>query len=143
MVEIGIKLNGGVQLPDYSRDGDACQDARSSEDVVVWIGGTVIVKTGLKVQHIPEGYKICAVARSGLSSKGIVIANAPGQIDENYRGEICLIVHNQGDYEFIIDKGDRLAQLYVERVIKFKFVEMDEETETNRGANGFNSSGVK
>lgn len=131
-------------LPDYSTDGAFAMDIRSNESLVIPYLSTKIVKTGLFVE-VPEEYALRIVPRSGLSSKGVLISNSPGTIDEDYRGEVGIIITNvqtnEGDFE--IRRGDRIAQCYLEKKIAFAFVKVDSLSETKRGEGGFGSTGVK
>lgn len=130
--------------PDYAQLGDAGMDVRASEPVCVYPGETKIVKTGLYVA-IPKDYELQVRPRSGMSAKtNIRVANAPGTIDSNYRGEIGVIVDNIGNDEYYINVGDRIAQLVLSKVptIRWFPVENIEALgETNRGAGGFGSTG--
>ena len=145
------KLSPEVSIPTYSRNGDACLDLRAylpndefaGEYTIIESGETKLIPTGIKIEHIPEGYKLCVVARSGMALKGLQVANGVGQVDENYRGEIKVIMFNASQESIQIESGDRIAQLYLEKVIHFELIEGGFKSETNRGENGFNSSGVK
>ena len=131
-------------IPEYAQNGDAGMDVRASETVCVYPGETKIIKTGLFVA-IPQGYELQVRPRSGMSAKtNIRIANSPGTIDSNYRGEIGVIVDNTGNDEYYINVGDRIAQLVLNKVptIRWYPVENIEALgETNRGAGGFGSTG--
>lgn len=143
---VGIKIYNysSNPIPEYAQTGDAGMDVRASETVCVYPGETKIIKTGLYVA-IPLGYELQVRPRSGMSAKtNIRIANAPGTIDSNYRGEIGVIVDNIGNDEFHINTGDRIAQLVLSRVptIRWNSVDSIEALgETNRGAGGFGSTG--
>lgn len=109
-------------------------------------GKTMVISSGIKCV-IPPGYEVQVRSRSGLSSKyGIIVLNAPGTIDSDYRGEIGIIVHNAGDSTFFIEPGMRLAQLVPAKLPDIEFVEQqtldlfDENNE--RGENGFGSTGA-
>ena len=142
-VKIGIKLTD-AKIPTYTRDGDACVDLRATHDITIKPKETALVKTGIKIQFIPKGWMLRVTNRSGMALKNrILVGNSDGVIDEAYTGDIGVILHNLGTKAFVIEKGDRIAQMYPQKVIKFDFVETEVERESNRGANGFNSSGVK
>lgn len=132
-----------IPLPEYQTDGAAGMDIRAgiTESIVIEKGGFAAVPTNLQVE-IPHGYEIQVRARSGLAFKnGIGILNAPGTIDEDYRGEIKVILFNFGKEDFIINPGDRIAQLILGRVHRAEIVETFSLSETNRGAGGFGSTG--
>lgn len=130
--------------PEYAQQGDAGMDIRASEHVCVYPGETKIIKTGLYVA-IPRGYELQVRPRSGMSAKtNIRIANAPGTVDSNYRGEIGVIVDNTGNDEYIINVGDRIAQLVLSKVPTiswFPVENIEALGSTNRGAGGFGSTG--
>lgn len=146
MFGVGIRIfnSSGNPVPEYAKTGDAGMDIRASETVCVYPGETKVIKTGLYVA-IPTGYELQVRPRSGMSAKtNIRVANAPGTIDSNYRGEIGVIVDNIGNDEYYINQGDRIAQLVLSRVptIRWQAVENVEALgETNRGAGGFGSTG--
>jgi dUTP pyrophosphatase len=139
-------------LPQYSTEGAFAMDLRSAQDITIPYGETVVVKTGL-FMAVPKGYALRIVGRSGLSSKGLIISNAPGTIDEDYRGEVGIIMTNlavhyveNGKLEgisFGISKQERIAQCYLEAKIPFSFVKVDSLDETARGEGGFGHTGTK
>ena len=138
-MEVKIKLLDG-QKPVYSRDGDACLDCYSAEDVILRYGETKKIRLGFALE-LPKGYEAQIRPRSGLSLKGVQVQL--GTIDSNYRGEVNVIVHYVGSLEpFEIVKGVRIAQMKVEKVEPVTFVDVAELSETNRGENGFGSSGM-
>ena len=134
----------GVSLPAYARPGDAGMDIRSAVDMTVAPGCTAAVPTGIKVA-IPEGYEIQVRPRSGLSLKtSLRIPNSPGTIDSGFRDEICVIVWNSDkEKEINIKKGDRIAQLVLQKVpvIDFYLTEDVSSIGEDRGG-GFGSTGV-
>jgi len=133
----------GLPLPAYATAGAAGMDVVSAEDVILSPGGRHAVATGYAVA-IPEGYEIQVRPRSGLALKhGISLPNTPGTIDSDYRGELKIIMINLGDEAFVIRRGDRIAQLVAAPVQLAAFVEVEELSETARGAGGFGSTGVK
>jgi len=101
-----------------------------------------IFKTGLFVE-IPEGYELQIRSRSGLSTKGIIIANSPGTIDSDYRGEIGLIISNISSKSYFINDGDRLAQAVLKKVEKIEWEQVEKLEETERGKGGYGHTGVK
>ena len=140
-------LNHEYGLPQYETAGAAGMDVRANERVVIGPNETKLVKTGLYVA-VPPMYEIQVRPRSGLSLKTpLRIANAPGTVDCDYRGEVGIIVHNthQTD-EFVVEIGERIAQLVLQQVpqIKWEVVQSKEELgSTVRGEGGFGSSGTK
>lgn len=144
MVEILItRSDSNLSLPSYAQPGDAGADLCSSEDLVIAPGERALVSTGLSLA-LPDGFAAFVHPRSGLAIKsGIGIVNAPGTIDSGYRGEIKVIVINHDRAEdFVIKRGDRIAQLVIQRVEIAQFVEVESLPESARGAGGFGSTGV-
>jgi len=144
-VDIKFVAKEGVCIPVYKTAGAAGADicAYIDKDVVIKKGTRAIVPTGLFCA-IPEGYEIQVRPRSGLAAKnGVTVLNTPGTIDSDYRGEICVILINLGDEDFTIHNGDRIAQLIVAPVTQGQFVRVAKLDETERGAGGFGSTGVK
>ena len=143
-IKIDIKkLHEDAVIPTYGTEGAAGFDFYSVDDYVVDPGKTVIVKTGLAVA-VPVGYYFAVVPRSGVSAKtGIRIANSPGTVDADYRGEVGVIVTNTSNDTFTIDKGYRIAQGIILPYFQAQFNLVDELDETARGAGGFGHTGVK
>jgi len=136
------RLAPDVELPSYAHEGDAGLDLRSAEDVVLKPGERALVGTGFSMA-LPEGYAAFVQPRSGLAAKhGISIVNTPGLIDCHYRGEVKVILVNLGEEAFRVRKGDRIAQMVVQRVETAEPVEVEELDETPRGEGGFGSTGV-
>ena len=143
-LEIKFVSKSGVKVPEYKTSGSAGCDvcAFLENEIVLKAGKRAAVPTGLFVS-IPEGYEIQVRPRSGLALKnGITVLNSPGTIDSDYRGEICVILINLGDEDFVIRNGDRIAQLVVSSVTQAVFVRSDSLDITERGASGFGSTGV-
>ena len=164
------KLTNTAVTPKYATLGSACFDLVADEDIVIKPGQTIVVPTGLSFE-IPEGYKMCIYPRSGVSLKTpLRIANAPAQIDSDYRGEVKVLLWNSADRNicasypilltidnreiidkesmyppdtYVILKGDRIAQAEIIPVLQAEFTEVDTLSETQRGTGGFGSSGVK
>ena len=136
------KLNKKAKIPFFAHKTDAGLDICSVEDKVVKSKGYSLVSTGLAVE-IPIGYEIQVRARSGLAlNHGIFLLNGIGTIDSGYRGEIKIILANFSDKDYFIKSGDRIAQLVVGKLSKFKLVEVENlNTKSNRGDSGFGSSG--
>ena len=137
------RLDPTVELPSYAYMGDAGLDLRASESVVINPHERRLIATGLAIA-IPEGYAGFVQPRSGLALKlGLSIANTPGLIDAHYRGELKIIAVNLDVHEPItIERGERIAQLVIQKVPVVELVEVDELDETDRGTGGFGSSGV-
>ena len=133
----------GLPLPSYATPGAAGMDVVAAEDVDLLPGQRHAVATGYKVA-IPNGYEIQVRPRSGLAFKhGISVPNTPGTIDSDYRGELKVLLINHGDQPFAIRRGERIAQLVPAAVTLAEFDEVDELCETECGAGGFGSTGVK
>ena len=144
MVEILItRSDSDMPLPRYAKSGDAGADLCSSENILIEPGERALVSTGISIA-LPEGFAAFVHPRSGLAIKhGVGIVNAPGTIDAGYRGEIKVIVINHDlTSHFEIKRGDRIAQLVLQRVEQAEFREVDALPESERGAAGFGSTGV-
>lgn len=137
------RLDPTVELPSYAYAGDAGLDLRANEDVVLAPLERRLVSTGLAVA-IPEGYAGFVQPRSGMALKrGLSMANTPGLIDAHYRGELKVCAVNLDPKEPItIERGERIAQLVIQKVPVVTLVEVDKLDETDRGAGGFGSSGA-
>ena len=144
VIQLPIKrLDPSVELPSYAYSGDAGLDLRANEDVTLQPYERWLVSTGLAIA-IPEGYAGFLQPRSGMALKrGLSLANTPGLIDAHYRGELKVIAVNLDAHEPIhIERGERIAQLVIQKVPVVNLVEVDELDETDRGAGGFGSSGA-
>ncbi len=137
------RLDDSVELPSYAYSGDAGLDLRANEDLVLKPFERRLVATGLAIA-IPEGYAGFVQPRSGLALReGLSMANTPGLIDAHYRGELKVCAINLDPQNDIhISKGERIAQLVIQRVPVVQLQEVSELDETDRGAGGFGSSGV-
>ncbi|MDB2344735.1 dUTP diphosphatase [Pelagibacteraceae bacterium] len=146
MTKILIKrLSKNISLPKYETEGSSGMDLTANVNKVIEIqpGKSEIIPTGLALS-IPKNYEIQIRPRSGLAAKNqISVLNTPGTIDEDYRGEIKVILINLGEKKFIIEKGLRIAQMVLCPVIKAELEEVDELDETKRGSGGFGSTGIK
>jgi len=134
----------GLPLPSYATEGAAGMDliAAVTERLVIPPGGRALVPTGLKIA-LPAGYELQVRPRSGLALKhGIVLPNSPGTVDEDFRGELQVIVMNAGEAPFTIERGMRIAQAVVSPVVRAVWREVDALPETARGAGGFGSTGT-
>lgn len=143
-VKVEIKRlphGAGLPLPAYATAGAAGMDVVSAEDVTLAPAARHAVATGLCVA-IPEGYEIQVRPRSGLALKhGITVPNTPGTIDSDYRGELKVILINLGAEPFVIQRGDRVAQLVLAPVVQAAWDEVAELDATERGEGGFGSTG--
>lgn len=137
------RLDSEVVLPSYAYEGDAGLDLRSNVDIDIAPFERKLIPTGLAVA-IPEGFAGFVQPRSGLALKsGLSMANTPGLIDAHYRGELKVIAVNLDANEPIhISKGERIAQLVIQRVPVVSLMEVDRLDKTDRGTDGFGSSGV-
>lgn len=134
----------GLPLPAYATEGAAGMDllAAVMSPVVIPPGGRMLVPTGLRVA-IPPGFELQVRPRSGLALRnGIVLPNSPGTIDEDYRGELGVILLNAGDAPFTVERGMRIAQAVIAPVIRAAWREVAGLPETARGAGGFGSTGT-
>jgi dUTP pyrophosphatase len=134
-----------VALPDYASAGAAGADVRANlpggGELVLQPGARALVPTGL-VFEIPEGFEVQVRPRSGLALKhGIMLVNAPGTIDSDYRGPVGVILMNAGQEPFVISHGERIAQLVVAPVVQASFDLVESVGETKRGSGGFGSTG--
>ncbi|WP_327145211.1 dUTP diphosphatase [Nocardia sp. NBC_01327] len=137
-----LRLDPAMPVPTRAHEGDAGVDLCTTEDVIIEPGERVLVGTGIAVA-LPIGTVGLIHPRSGLAAKtGLSVVNTPGTVDAGYRGEIkvCLINHDLRT-PIELRRGDRIAQLLVQRVELVDFVEVDDLDETQRGAGGYGSSG--
>jgi len=135
----------GLDLPAYETLGAAGMDVRAAipdgQPIVLEPGQREMVPTGLSVA-IPEGYEIQMRPRSGLAAKhGLTCLNTPGTIDSDYRGELKVILINHGTEAFVIKRGERIGQMVLAPVTRIVWQEVDDLSETARGAGGFGSTG--
>lgn len=162
------KLDDNAVIPKYAKDGDAGMDLYTLEDTVIKHNQTIIVKTGIAIE-LPKGREAQVRPRSGVSLNGckgckgikyknvasinpkqILITNVSpylrvqlGTIDSNYRGEVGIITYNQENYDVLIPKGTRLAQMVIAPVETVEINVVEELEDSNRGENGFGSTGIK
>lgn len=144
-MNVKVMNRSGNELPQYATALAAGMDVRAAneEPIVIAPLQRVMVPTGLYVE-IPAGYEIQVRPRSGLAAKkGVTVLNSPGTIDADYRGEICVILVNLSSEEFVIEKGERIAQLVLARHERIEWEESDCLSDSGRGAGGFGSTGVK
>ena len=144
MVRVLIARSGRAKdfpLPEYATPASAGLDLRASEGCVIPSGGRALVPTGLRIA-LPEGYEAQVRPRSGLALKhGVTLPNSPGTIDADYRGEIGVILMNLGQEPFVVEPGDRIAQMVVAPVARVAWSEAEELDATERGEGGFGSTG--
>jgi dUTP pyrophosphatase len=132
----------GLPLPHYSTHGAAGLDIVAAEDVTLAPGARHAIATGFAIA-IPPGFEVQVRPRSGLALRhGVTCLNTPGTIDEDYRGEVKVILANLGAEQFEVRRGERIAQLVPSPVLKAAFAEVDALDETLRGAGGFGSTGT-
>jgi dUTP pyrophosphatase len=142
VININVEISDLDLLPSYANIGDAGADLRSSGEYLIRAGERALVKTGLKIA-LPIGYVALVHPRSGLALKhGITVLNTPGTIDSGYRGEIGVILYNSSDLPFDVRKGDRIAQMVIQKYETANFSVVESLDETDRGEGGFGSSGV-
>ena len=146
MVKILIKkTNKEVTTPKYKTDGSSGVDLSAflEKKIVIKPNSSELIPTGLQVA-IPEELEIQIRPRSGLAAKeSIGVLNSPGTIDSDYRGELKIILFNHGNKDFIINNGDRIAQMVLVPILKMEFEEVDSLPDTIRGQGGFGSTGKK
>ncbi len=132
-----------LPLPAYETPGAAGMDLRAAEYTVLKPGARFLMPTGFAIA-LPDYHEAQVRPRSGLAVKhGVTVLNAPGTIDSDYRGEIKVPLINHGTADFIIKRGDRIAQMIVAAVARANLQEVSALDETARGNNGFGSSGVR
>jgi dUTP pyrophosphatase len=145
MVKIKVINKGHQPLPQYATPQSAGMDLRANltESIVLKPLERCLVPTGLFIA-LPEGYEAQVRPRSGLAlKKGITVLNAPGTIDADYRGEVGVLLVNLSQEEFVVNDGERVAQMVIARHETADFVEVSELDETERGAGGYGHTGVK
>ena len=160
-INVPVINKSSNELPKYAHKGDAGFDLRANVEeikndnylfnaikfnattIILNPGGRVLIPTGLYMA-IPEGYELQIRPRSGLAlNHGITVVNTPGTIDAVYRGNIGVILKNDGTEPFIIEQGDRIAQGVLNKVEEANLIEVDSLDETNRSDSGYGKSGVK
>jgi dUTP pyrophosphatase len=138
--------NADLPVPAYASGGAAGFDLRAAvaegETMVIKPGARAMVPTGFSVA-IPDGYEMQVRPRSGLAFKnGVTVVNAPGTVDSDYRGQVCVLLINLGEETFAVRRGDRIAQGIIAAAPQWPLVEVDDLEATDRGAGGFGSTGV-
>ena len=134
-----------IPLPHYATEGSSGMDIRAAleDQIIIAAGKVALIPTNLSVE-IPLGFEIQVRPRSGLAAKhGIGVLNSPGTIDSDYRGEVKIILFNFGEKEFVIKRGDRIAQLVIAEVIVANIIESKSLNSSDRGEGGFGHTGTK
>ncbi len=136
------RLDPSVPLPAYAKGGDAGADIVTRIDVTLQPGERVLVPTGISIA-LPDGYVALVHPRSGLAIKhGVTMVNAPGTVDAGYRGELqCIMINHDPQEAITFHKGDRIAQLVIQKVERAEFIEVEELPGSGRGTGGFGSTG--
>ena len=146
MTKIQIKkLSTSVSIPKYETLGSSGMDiaAHIKNNIIIYPGEKALVPTGFSIA-IPRGYEVQIRPRSGLAAKkSITVLNTPGTIDADYRGEIKVILINLGKEKFVVENGERIAQMVVCPVVQANLQEVEELSQTARGSSGFGSTGTK
>ncbi len=144
MQEINVKIwreANTIKIPEYATPGSSGVDLCSTMYCMIKPGDQALIPTGIKLA-IPEGYEAQIRPRSGLAlNQKITIPNSPGTIDADYRGEVMVLLKNEGEDPFTLRFGDRIAQMVFVPVARAKFEEVKTLDETKRGAGGFGSTG--
>ncbi|GAB2759567.1 dUTP diphosphatase [Nocardioides salsibiostraticola] len=137
-----VRLDPDLPLPAYARPGDAGADLYTAQDLTLQPGERALAPTGIGVA-LPEGYVALVHPRSGLALRhGLSVVNTPGTVDAGYRGEIKVLLINHDLHESVtLHRGDRIAQLVIQRVEQARFVVVDQLPESVRGAGGYGSTG--
>jgi dUTP pyrophosphatase len=143
-LEVKIKrTHPDAKIPLQANAGDAGMDLYSIEQVEIPSGESRLIQTGLQIE-LPKGTEAQVRPRSGLALKhSITVLNTPGTIDEGYRGEIGVILINHGKETFVVEKSMRIAQMVIQLVPEVKLIEVEELSDSERGASGFGASGTK
>ena len=144
MIKIKVVNKGHQQLPAYATKQSAGMDLRANidEPVILHPMERRLIPTGLHIA-LPEGFEAQVRPRSGLALKhGITVLNTPGTIDADYRGEVMVLLVNFSNDDFVINDGERIAQMVIARHEQGEFVEVDELDETERGEGGYGHTGV-
>ena len=136
------RLDPSIPLPSYAKGGDAGADIVSRIDITLQAGERALVPTGISIA-LPDGYVALVHPRSGLAIKhGVTMVNAPGTVDAGYRGELqCIMINHDPKEPITFHKGDRIAQLVIQKVERAQFIEVENLPGSGRGAAGFGSTG--
>ena len=137
-----LRVDAALPVPAYARPDDAGLDLYAAEPVTLAPGARALVPTGIALA-IPPGFAGFVLPRSGLALRhGVTLLNTPGLVDAGYRGEVKVLLVNHGDAPVSLSRGDRVAQLVVQRVERIALAPVAELPESARGAGGFGSTGV-
>ena len=145
-MKVKVINKSGFDLPKYETENSAGMDLRAcfsngENGIIIKEGKRMLIKTGIFLE-VPKGYEVQIRPRSGLAFKfGVTVLNSPGTIDADYRGEIGVILINHGEVPFIINHGDRIAQMVLAKCEQAEWEEVDSLEETKRGEGGFGSTG--
>jgi dUTP pyrophosphatase len=148
MIKVQVKRPppaGDLPLPKYMSDYAAGMDlcAAVEDEIVIPPGEWKLVPTGLAIA-LPPGYEAQVRPRSGLALKqGVSVLNTPGTVDADYRGEVGVILMNHSKKDLVVKRGDRIAQMIINEIVRISFDEVETLSETGRGAGGFGHTGVK
>lgn len=144
MINIKVINNSNNPLPTFSTSQSAGVDLRAfiESPITILPGERKLISTGIYIQ-LPDGYEAQIRPRSGLAIKsGITVLNSPGTIDADYRGEIMIILINHSTQDFIINSGDRIAQMIISKYEQFEWTIVDSLEDSDRGEGGFGHSGI-
>jgi dUTP pyrophosphatase len=136
------RLDESIPLPQYAKGGDAGADIVSRIDITLKPGERALVPTGISIA-LPDGYAAFVHPRSGLAIKhGVTMVNAPGTVDAGFRGELqCIMINHDAHESISFKKGDRIAQLVIQKVERAEFIEVRDLPGSGRGTDGFGSTG--
>ncbi|AFI04279.1 dUTP diphosphatase [Helicobacter cetorum] len=136
------KIHSNAIIPEYQTEGSSGFDLHAVEDIIIKSHSVGLVATGICLS-LEVGYELQVRSRSGLAFKNqVMVLNSPGTVDNDYRGEIKVILMNFGNEDFVIKAGDRIAQGVVQKTYRAEFIECEKLDETKRGSGGFGSTGV-
>ncbi|MFN8577536.1 MAG: dUTP diphosphatase [Candidatus Sericytochromatia bacterium] len=137
------RISEDAILPKYIHSTDSGMDVFSIEDITIKPSETSLVKTGLKIE-LPPNTEAQIRPKSGIALKNsVTVLNTPGTIDEGYTGEICIILINHGKEDYKINKGEKIAQMVIQPVIRVEVEEVEDINTSSRGEGGFGSTGLK
>ena len=145
MIKINVVNRGHQQLPAYATPQSAGMDLRANieEPIIIKPLERKLIGTGLHIA-LPEGYEAQIRPRSGLALKhGLTVLNSPGTVDADYRGEIMVLLINLSDKDFVVNDGERIAQMVIAKHDQGDFIEVEVLDETERGEGGYGHTGVK
>lgn len=145
MIKINVVNRGHQQLPAYATPQSAGMDLRANieEPIIIKPLERKLIGTGLHIA-LPEGYEAQIRPRSGLALKhGITVLNSPGTVDADYRGEVMVLLVNLSDKDFVVNDGERIAQMVIAKHEQGDFIEVEVLDETERGEGGYGHTGVK